>query len=80
MDDNSTPAAPYRRDAGRVKRKPYAFRFPEDLIRRVDKQAAKHGVSRAWMLETLLKKGLGQDAEDLSRTEERDDKTGDLFA
>jgi len=79
MDETSTPAAPYRRDAGRVRRKPYAFRFPEDLIKKVDKQAAKNGVSRSWMLELLLKRGLGQDADDLARTEERDDKTGDLF-
>lgn len=79
MDETSTPAAPYRRDAGRVKRKPYAFRFPEDLIRKVDKQAAKNGVSRSWMLELLLKRGLGQDADDLARTEVADGQS-DLFA
>lgn len=80
MDETSTPAAPYRRDAGRVRRKAYAFRLPEDLIKQVDKKARKLGVSRAWTLELLLKKGLGQDADDLARTEERDDKTADLFA
>ena len=80
MDETPTPAAPYRRDAGRLKRKAYAFRLPEELIKKVDKQARKLGVSRAWTLELLLKRGLGQDADDLARTEERDDKTGDLFA
>ncbi len=72
-------AAPYRRDAGRVKRKAYAFRLPESLVKQVDKHARTAGVSRAWMLETMLKRAMGQDAEDLARTEVADDQP-DLFA
>ena len=79
MDETSAPAAPYRRDAGRVRRKAFAFRLPEELVKQVDKRARKLGVSRAWTLELLLKKGLGQEAEDMARTEVADGQS-DLFA
>lgn len=75
--ETEKPSVPYRRGA---KRKPYAFRLPAQLVKDVDKRARKAGVSRTWMIETLLNRALGKDTDEMETTEARDDQTPDLFA
>lgn len=78
--ETEKPSVPYRRDTGRVRRRPFAFRLPEDLVKKIDRRAAKQGVSRTWLIEVLLNRALGKDADEMGTTEARDDQTPDLFA